>query len=147
MRGHYNVTGFGNVCAWETGFVNAVDMSRGVPYYNPGETCSNDLLMREEIDAAMIIAGDAGAHFPSQSIARMGKVPVIQVDPFHNPTTEMANIVIPTKVSGVELEGTAYRMDGVSLRMRKVVDVDFPSDEEVLDKIIAKVREIKGASS
>jgi formylmethanofuran dehydrogenase subunit B len=74
-------------------------------------------------------------------------VPVIQVDPFHNPTTEMANIVIPTKVSGVELEGTAYRMDSVSLRMRKLVDVDFPSDEEVLDKIIAKIREIKGASS
>jgi len=47
----------------------------------------------------------------------------------------------------VELEGTAYRMDGVSLRMRKLVDVDFPSDEEVLDKIIAKVNEIKGASS
>jgi formylmethanofuran dehydrogenase subunit B len=77
----------------------------------------------------------------------MGKVPVVQIDPFHNPTTEMANIVIPTKVSGVELEGTAYRMDGVSLRMRKLVDVDFPSDEEVLDKIIAKVREIKGASA
>jgi len=147
MRGHYNVTGFGQVCAWETGFVNAVDMSRGIPYYNPGETCSNDLLMREEIDAAFVIAGDAGAHFPAQSIARMGKVPVIQVDPFHNPTTEMANIVIPTKVSGVELEGTAYRMDSVSLRMRKLVDVDFPSDEEVLDKIIAKVIEIKGASS
>ncbi|MBE0523003.1 MAG: formylmethanofuran dehydrogenase subunit B [Methanosarcinales archaeon] len=147
MRGHYNVTGFGNVCAWETGFINAVDMSRGYPYYNPGETCSNDLLMREEIDAAFIIAGDAGAHFPAQSIARMGKVPVVQIDPFHNPTTEMANIVIPTKVSGVELEGTAYRMDGVSLRMRKLVDVDFPSDEEVLDKIIAKVCEIKGASA
>lgn len=147
MRGHYNVTGFGNVCAWETGFVNAVDMSRGYPYYNPGETCSNDLLMRDEIDAAFIIAGDAGAHFPARSIERMGKVPVINIDPFHSATTEMANIVIPTKVSGVEVEGTAYRMDGVSLRMRKLVDVDFPSDEEVLDKIIAKVREIKGASS
>lgn len=147
MRGHYNVTGFGNVCAWETGFVNAVDMSRGYPYYNPGETCSNDLLMREEIDAAFIIAGDAGAHFPAQSITRMAKVPVINIDPFHSATTEVANIVIPTKVSGVELEGTAYRMDGVSLRMRKLIDVDFPSDEEVLDKIIARVKEIKEASS
>jgi formylmethanofuran dehydrogenase subunit B len=147
MRGHYNVTGFGNVCAWETGFVNAVDMSRGYPYYNPGETCSNDLLMRDEIDAAFVIAGDAGAHFPAQSIARMTKVPVINIDPYHSATTEIANVVIPTKVSGVELAGTAYRMDGVSLRMRKLVDVDFPSDEEVLDKIIAKVQEIKGASS
>ena len=122
-------------------------MSRGYPYYNPGETCSNDLLMRDEIDAAFIIAGDAGAHFPAQSIARMAKVPVVNIDPYHSASTEMANVVIPTKVSGVELAGTAYRMDGVSLRMRKLVDVDFPSDEEVLDKIIAKVQEIKGASS
>lgn len=146
MRGHYNVTGAGQVFAWETGYPNGIDMSRGVPYYNPGETCSNDMLMREELDSAFVIGGDAGAHFPAQSIARMAKIPVIQVDPFHNPTTEMANIVIPVKVSGVELAGTAYRMDSVCLRMRKLVDVDFPSDEEVLDKILAKVKEIKGVS-
>ncbi|CAD7768985.1 formylmethanofuran dehydrogenase subunit B [Candidatus Methanoperedenaceae archaeon GB50] len=143
MRGHYNVTGFGQVCSWQTGFPT-VDLARGVPYYNPGEMSANDLLMRDEVDSAMIIAGDAGAHFPAASIRNLAKVPLVQIDPYPNATTELANVVIPAAIVGIECEGTAYRMDGVSLRMRKLVESDYLSDEEILDRIIEKVRVIKG---
>ena len=144
MRGHYNVTGFGQVCSWETGFASAVDFARGAPYYNPGETAANDLLMRKEVDAAMIIAGDAGAHFPADSVRHLARIPVVQIDPYWNPTTEVANVVIPTAICGVEVEGTAYRMDGVSLRYRKMIEPTHPTDEEILEKIIMRVREIRG---
>ncbi len=144
MRGHYNVTGFGQVCSWETGFASAVDFARGFPYYNPGETAANDLLMRKEVDAAMIIAGDAGAHFPADSVRHLARIPVVQIDPYWNPTTEVANVVIPTAICGVEVEGTAYRMDGVSLRYRKMIEPTHPTDEEILEKIIMRVREIRG---
>ncbi|MFZ2411870.1 MAG: formylmethanofuran dehydrogenase subunit B [Candidatus Methanoperedens sp.] len=144
MRGHYNVTGFGQVCSWETGFATAVDFSRGAPYYNPGETAANDLLMRKETDAAMIIAGDAGAHFPAESVRHLAKIPVIQVDPYWNPTTEVSNVVIPVAICGVEVEGTAYRMDGVSLRFRKMIEPTHPTDIEILEKITKRVREIRG---
>jgi formylmethanofuran dehydrogenase subunit B len=40
----------------------------------------------------------------------------------------------------VEAEGTAYRMDGMALRMRKLVDTIYPSDEEILTNIIESVR-------
>ncbi|HIH44819.1 MAG TPA: formylmethanofuran dehydrogenase subunit B, partial [Candidatus Methanoperedenaceae archaeon] len=139
MRGHYNVTGFGQVCAWESGYVTAVDFSRGAPYYNPGETASNDLLGREEVDASLVIAGDAGAHFPARSVKALARVPVIQIDPYWNATTEIAEVVIPTAVYGVEAEGTAYRMDGVSLRLRKLINPSNPTDEEVIDKLIKRV--------
>ncbi len=144
MRGHYNVTGFGQVCAWETGFATAVDFSRGAPYYNPGETASNDVLIRKEIDAAMIIAGDAGAHFPADSVRHLAKIPLVQVDPYWNPTTEVANVVIPTAICGVEVEGTAYRMDGVSLRYRKMIEPIHPTDIEILERITERVKEIRG---
>ncbi len=144
MRGHYNVTGFGQVCSWETGFATAVDFSRGAPYYNPGETAANDLLMRKETDAAMIIAGDAGAHFPADSVRHLAKIPVVQVDPYWNPTTEVANVVIPVAICGVEVEGTAYRMDGVSLRFRKMIEPTHPTDIEILEKITERVKEIRG---
>ncbi|KCZ72274.1 formylmethanofuran dehydrogenase, subunit B [Candidatus Methanoperedens nitroreducens] len=144
MRGHYNVTGFGQVCTWETGFVTAVDFSRGAPYYNPGETAANDVLARKEIDAAMIIAGDAGAHFPANSVRYLARIPVVQVDPYWNPTTEIANIVIPTAICGIEVEGTGYRMDGVSLRYRKMIEPVHPTDIEVLDRILERVRELRG---
>lgn len=144
MRGHYNVTGFGQVCSWETGFATAVDFARGAPYYNPGETAANDLLMRKEADAAMIIAGDAGAHFPGESIRHLAKIPVVQIDPYWNATTEVADVVIPVAICGVEVEGTAYRMDGVSLRMRKMVEPTHPPDTEVLERITERVRELRG---
>ncbi len=144
MRGHYNVTGFGQVCAWETGYATAVDFSRGAPYYNPGETASNDVLGRKEIDAAMIIAGDAGAHFPANSVKHLAKIPVVQVDPYWNPTTEVANVVIPVAICGVEVEGTAYRMDGVSLRYRKMIEPTHPTDIEILERITKRVKEIRG---
>lgn len=144
MRGHYNVTGFGNVCAWETGFATAVDFARGAPYYNPGETAANDVLTRKETDAAMIIAGDAGAHFPADSVRHLARIPVVQIDPYWNPTTEVANVVIPVAICGVEVEGTAYRMDGVSLRMRKMIEPTHPPDTEILEKITERVKVLRG---
>ena len=144
MRGHYNVTGFGQVCSWETGFATAVDFARGAPYYNPGETAANDVLTRKETDAAMIIAGDAGAHFPADSVRHLARIPVVQIDPYWNPTTEVANVVIPVAICGVEVEGTAYRMDGVSLRMRKMVEPVHPTDTDILERITERVKELRG---
>ncbi|VVB97499.1 Formate dehydrogenase subunit alpha [uncultured archaeon] len=142
MRGHYNVTGFNQVCTWETGFATSVDFSRDAPYYNPGETSANDVLYREEVDAAMIIAADAAAHFPASSVRHLAKIPVIQIDPHWNPTTEIANVVIPTAICGIEAGGTAYRMDGVSLRLRKMIESKHPGDEEVLEKLLKRVKEM-----
>ncbi|AKB62555.1 Formylmethanofuran dehydrogenase subunit B [Methanosarcina mazei S-6] len=143
MRGHYNVTGFGQVATWETGFPMAIDFSRGYPYYNPGETGANDLLVREEPDAAIIAAADAGAHFPQKAVRHLARIPVIQIDPYANPTTEIADVVIPAAVVGIEAEGTAYRMDAISLRMKKLIDTEFKTDEEIVKDLTAKVREMK----
>ena len=44
---------------------------------------------------------------------------------------------------GVEVEGTAYRMDGVALRLSKLVDPPdgLHSDEQVLDMILDGLKE------
>jgi len=52
--------------------------------------------------------------------------------------------VIPVAICGVEVEGTAYRMDNVSLRLRKMVEPEHPTDVEILEKITERVRKIKG---
>lgn len=142
MRGHYNVAGFGQVCAWETGFPMAVDLSRGAPYFNPGETAACDLLARREADAMMVVAADPASNFPRATVEGMAEIPVVQIDPFPNPTTLFADVVIPTAVCGIEAEGTAYRMDGLSLRMKKVVDSRYPTDEEALREILDRVRRL-----
>ncbi|RCV64200.1 formylmethanofuran dehydrogenase subunit B [Methanophagales archaeon] len=147
MRGHYNVAGINQVCTWETGFPFAVDLTRGYAWYNPGELSATDLLIRQECDAALVIASDPGAHFPGESIKHLAKVPVIQIDPFPNPTTEFADVVFPAAVSGVEAEGNVYRMDNIPIRLRKLIDSEYPEDEEILKRILDEVRAIKEKES
>jgi formylmethanofuran dehydrogenase subunit B len=145
MRGHFNVTGFGEVLTWTTGFPFAVDLTRGYPRYNPGETASNDVLSRRETDAAFIIASDPVAHFPRQSVEHLARIPLIAIVPEETPTTQLADVVIPAAFTGIEVEGTAYRMDRVPIRVRKVVDPPegVLTDEEILERIHNRVKELK----
>ncbi len=147
MRGHYNVGGIGQVLAWTSGFPMSVDFARGAPYFNPGETAACDLLARGDADAALVIAADAASNFPRPIVEALARIPVIQIDPYENPTTLLADVVIPSAIAGVEAEGTAYRMDGLALRMRKLVDSKYPSDEEILAGILESVRRLRVAES
>lgn len=139
MRGHYNVGGIGQTLAWSSGYPMSVDLTRGKPYFNPGETAACDLLARRDVDAALIIAADAASNFPRSTVEALADIPVIQIDPYENPTTLLSDVVIPCAIAGVEVEGTAYRMDGLCLRLRKLVDSCLPSDEEILMGILGSV--------
>lgn len=144
MRGHYNVVGAGEVPAWEVGYQYAIDFSRGYPRFSPAEFSANEVLQRRDCDAALVISADPVAHFPKASVEHLKKIPVIQIDPFPNMTTLVANVVIPSAVYGLEAEGTAYRMDGIPLRVKKVIDTEYWSDEKIMEELLKKVDELRG---
>ncbi|MFX1393502.1 MAG: formylmethanofuran dehydrogenase subunit B [Promethearchaeota archaeon] len=146
MRGHYNVTGANQVFTWNTGYPYSIDFSRGYPRYNPGEFSSVELLLKNQIDASLIVASDPASNFPAASVKNLFKHPLIAIEPHETPTSANADIVLPAAYAGIECEGTAYRMDSVPLRLRKVKDApsDLLSDREILEKLIEKVREKKG---
>jgi len=141
MRGHYNVGGANTVTTWQTGYPYAVDFSRGYPRYNPGEYTSIDLLARGEADSALIVASDPVATFPAGVVRNLAKIPMVTLDQKVTPTTMLSKVVIPVATAGVEAEGTAYRMDGVPLRLRKLVEPKggVHSDAEVLEMIIERM--------
>lgn len=145
MRGQYSATGFGEVSCWETGFPFAVDFSRGFPRYNPGETSSIDVLMRGEVDAALIIAADPMASFPRKAVEHLARIPLITIEPFHSLTSELASVVIPSAIAGIENGGTAYRMDNVPIRLRKVVEppAGCLPDQQIVQMILERVRALK----
>jgi formylmethanofuran dehydrogenase subunit B len=145
MRGHFNVSGANIVFAWQSGYAFGVDFSLGYPRYNPGETTSMDILLRGESDAALVIASDPGATFPKRAIQSLVKHPLIVIDPHMNATAMLGDVVFPSAFVGIEVEGTAYRMDNVPLPLKKVVEPPegVLSDEELLKKILAEVRVIK----
>jgi formylmethanofuran dehydrogenase subunit B len=145
MRGHYNVTGANIVSTWQTGYPYAVDMSRGYPRYNPGETSVIDILSRGESDAALVVASDPVAHFPKQAAQHLVKNPLIVIDPENTATSLVADVVLPTAVCGIEAEGTAYRMDRVPLPLKMVVKAPrgcLP-DEDMVQRILKEVRRLR----
>ncbi|MDH7564290.1 MAG: formylmethanofuran dehydrogenase subunit B [Candidatus Bathyarchaeota archaeon] len=145
MRGHFNVSGSDTVFTWQTGYPYAVDFSLCYPRYNPGETSAVDVLLRGETDASLIVASDPVSNFPRKAAEHLVKNPLIVIDPHVNATAQMGDVVIPSALVGVEVEGTAYRMDHVPLPLKKVVEPPegLISDEEILRKILSEVRKIK----
>lgn len=145
MRGHYNVTGANIVSTWQTGYPYAVDFSHGYPRYNPGETSVVDILSRDESDAALIVASDPVAHFPRNTVQNLVKNPLVVIDTGMSASSMLADVVLPSAVCGIEVEGTAYRMDRVPLPLKKVVQPPkgYSSDEQLLKKILREVRRLK----
>jgi formylmethanofuran dehydrogenase subunit B len=146
MRGHGNVTGADNVVSWSTGYPFAVNFARGYPRFNPGEFTTVDLLARGEADAALIISADPAANFPQVAIEHLKRIPTVVLDPFLSETAKIARVAITTAVYGINVPGTVYRMDDVPIRLRPALPSRYPSDEEVLKRIVRRVRELSGAA-
>ncbi|MBN1168136.1 MAG: formylmethanofuran dehydrogenase subunit B [Methanospirillaceae archaeon] len=147
MRGHYNVTGSGQVLGWQFGFPYSVDLSRGFARYNPGETGSIELLKRKEADAIMVLGSDPGAHFPIRCVREIANLPSVCIDPHITPTSEICKLHVPVAFVGVEVGGNCYRMDNVPIDSRKVVEPPegMMTDEEFLRAVNTRITEIKAA--
>jgi len=95
MRGHYNVAGANEVFAWNTGYAYSIDFSRGYPRYNPGEFSAVEVLIKNQVDASLIVASDPASNFPAASVKNMFKHPVIAIEPHVTPTSAFADVVLP----------------------------------------------------
>jgi formylmethanofuran dehydrogenase subunit B len=149
-RGHGNVTGADNVVTWRTGYPFGVNLGRGYPRFNPGEYTASDVLARGEADAAMIVASDPAANFSQPAREHLSKIPYVALDPKETPTTRGATVAFNVATYGINVPGTAYRMDDVPITLRPAFDSPHPSDFDVLKGIEKRVRELKygvGAAS
>ena len=146
MRGHYNVSGANKTCTWVTGYPYAVDFARGYPRFQPGEYTAVDMLARGEADALLNIAADPVAHFPRGAVSHLMSIPVINIDPKFNMTSQVADVNIPAAIAGIECDGAATRMDGLPLYLRKVIEPPpgVIPDRDILKMIIdAVAKEMK----
>jgi formylmethanofuran dehydrogenase subunit B len=143
MRGHGNVTGIDNVLAWQTGYPFGVNFSLGYPRFNPGEYTVVDLLSRNEADAALIVASDPVATLPAKAVRRLKEIPLIALDTHESETTQNARVAFTTSTAGIHVQGTVYRMDNIPILLRKVLHSNYPSDEDVIRRLLARVKELK----
>ena len=142
VRGHGNVTGADNLVSWTTGYPFGVNFSRGYPRFNPGEFTTVDTLGRGDADAALIIASDPASNFPRAAIEHLHRIPIITLDTKYTATAKIARVAFTTATYGINVGGTAYRMDDVPIELRPAFDSPFPSDQEILTAIKNRVAEI-----
>src|SRR5277367_1852066 len=139
MRGHGNVTGSDMVMRWTTGYPFGVNLCRGYPRFNPGEFSTVDLLVRGDVDAALVLGADPGATMPQPGIELLKRIPTIVLDPKVTHTSRLACVHITTAPTGISAPGTVYRMDEIPLPLRPVLKSPYPTDEEVLRRIYRAV--------
>ncbi|VVB97648.1 Uncharacterised protein [uncultured archaeon] len=152
MVGHYNMRGFNENLFKETGFVNRVKFegkavqhspaevldtpSRGVTLVHDDKYSIVEALRNESIDALLVAGSDPLSSLPRSLVRHLASIPVICIDPCVTMTSKITAVTIPCAVSGVESGGTAVRMDGKKIELSKIIESDYPTDEELLTRLM-----------
>ncbi|ABR55556.1 molybdenum containing formylmethanofuran dehydrogenase, subunit B [Methanococcus vannielii SB] len=146
IRGHCNVAGFNVLASYLYGFPFGLDFARGYPRYNPGEYTANDVLREKEVDAALIMASDVGAHYPQESVSHLKDIPVITLDIAPCPSTSVADVVLPGVLDALECDGTFYRFDEIPIYFKPFTKSPFTftqSNEDTLKQLFKRVKELR----
>lgn len=143
MRGHGNVTGADVVLRYTTAYPFGISLTRGYPRFNPGEYSTIDLLVRGDVDATLVLGADPGATMPQPAIEHLRRTPTIVLDPKVTHTSRLSRVHITTAATGISAGGTVYRMDEIPLPLRPPLTSPYPSDEEVVRRIVAAVQRKK----
>ena len=64
---------------------------------------------------------------------------MIAIDPRRSLTTDAAQVVIPSAMSGLEAGGTALRMDGTRISFEPIIKTELLSDEQILTRIMEAI--------
>lgn len=134
MVGHYNMRGFNENLFRETGFVNRVRF-QGTSAHDDKYSIV-EALRNKIIDALLVAGSDPLSSLPRSLIRHLAGIPVICIDPCATMTSKIASVTIQCAVSGVESSGTAVRMDGKKIELSKIIESDYPTDEELLTRLM-----------
>ncbi len=141
MRVPGDVTGADTVLIWQTGYPFAVNLARGYPRYNPGEYSAHAMLERDEVDACLLVGSEGVARFSEAATSALRGIPTIVLDYPNMGSLVEPTVRFTTAIYGVHHPGTAYRMDGVPIRMRAFLSTQYPTDADVLKRIDDRIVE------
>jgi len=141
MGGHFNMAGFDQVA------LSLYGKNGGLQFKNH-QLSDNDenidsKIYNEDFDCSIIVGTDPISHLPRSLSQKLAKKPIIVVDNKNSATTYIADIVLPSAITGIEVAGTAYRLDQIPIELKTILKApnNIPSDEEILVKIIDKINQ------
>jgi formylmethanofuran dehydrogenase subunit B len=136
LGGHYNMVGFDHVA------LSVCGRNHGLQFENNQIINSNDNIIskieREDFDCSIMIGTDPISHLPWQVSKKLISKPIILIDNKQSATSNVADVIIPSAITGIECEGLAYRLDHIPIDLNKIVNPpnNILSDEQILKKIL-----------
>jgi len=139
LGGHFNMAGFDHVA------LSSYGVSGKLQFESKKLVKSEDTIIskinKENFDCSIIVGTDPISHLPHSLSSKLAKKPLILIDNHNSATSRIADIVLPTAITGIESSGLAYRIDQVPVELKKILNPpnNIPSDEELLNQLIEKL--------
>ena len=141
MGGHFNMVGFDQVS------LSIYGKNVSLQFNNKELIENNDTIVsklnNDDFDCSIIVGTDPISHFPSQLSKKLMSKPIILIDNKKSATFFIADVIIPSTITGIESAGLAYRLDHIPIKLKKIVNPpnNIFSDEEILERIIIALKE------
>ncbi len=142
LGGHYNMAGFDQVA------LSLFGKNHSLQFFdnNLVETSETIIskLNKEDFNCSIIVGTDPISHLPWKLSKALMSKPLILIDNKKSATFNVADVILPSALTGIECEGLAYRLDHVPIELQKIVNPpnNIISDEELLSKLISKLNSI-----
>jgi len=136
IGGHFNMAGFDQVALSNYGKQGSLQFKESQLIENNDSIVNK--IQNDDFDCSIIVGTDPISHLPFQLSKKLSKKPLIVIDNKKSATSQLADVVLPTALTGVEVGGLTYRLDQVPVELVKIVNPpsNIPSDEELLTQII-----------
>ena len=140
LGGHFNMAGFDNVALSNYGTYGSLQFENHQLREQSDSLITK--LENEMFDCSLIVGSDPISHLPQRISSKLVKNPIILIDNKKSATYHLADVILPSAITGIEVEGLAYRFDHVPMELHKVVNPpsNLPSDEDLLIQIITKLK-------
>jgi formylmethanofuran dehydrogenase subunit B len=98
-------------------------------------------IKNDDFDCSIIIGTDPISNLPTELSKKLVNKPLILIDNLKTATSYIADVILPTAISGIESGGLVHRLDQIPIQLEKLVNPpsDIPSDEELLSKLLDRL--------
>jgi len=135
LGGHFNMAGFDHVALSTYGVSGHLEF-KGNQLIKEEEGFVSKI-EKEDFDCSIIVGTDPISHLPYSLSSKMAKKPLILIDNHITATSHIADVMLPTTITGIESGGLAYRLDQVPIELNKIINPpnNLPSDEELFNQL------------
>ncbi|MFX1419341.1 MAG: formylmethanofuran dehydrogenase subunit B [Promethearchaeota archaeon] len=140
LGGHYNMAGFDHVALSNFGKNNSLQFSNNI-LVDTNETVISKI-EKEDFDCSIIVGTDPISHLPSKLSKNLSVKPLILIDNKQSATSYLADIILPSAITGIECGGLVYRIDHVPIELKKILNPPsgVHTDEEILNKLLEALK-------